>query len=477
MGKFKSLVSNTVIFAFATFSSKLLLIALMPLLTMVLSPGEYGMAKNVINTANLILPVMYLCIAEAVIRFGIDTKVSRRSLFTAGILTVLGGFVVLQIILSFVFKIEFMKTAAAGYETIVRFYVLASAVRTFVTHFVRASGFVRIFALDGLFTTVTTLVLVYVFLIHLELGGPGYMLATVCADILSSLTLILLLKLYRFFKIRKIDFTLWKTMLAYSIPLVPTAVMWWVTNLSDRYFVTNICGIEINGLYDASTMIPTAITLVSAIFIQAWQISAFSEQNEEERSRFYTTVFRCYYTFVFLAASGIIMLVRPMTKILMAEQYFEAWKFTPFLVLAVSFSSFVTFLGTVYNTAKKNAMLTITTTFGAVLNILLNWLLIPQYGAQGASIATFISFAAVFIIRAVDCRRYIKINMQPVRFALNVVLIIVQIWLSLTEPVFGSLWQILIFVLLLVCNIGNVAFIAKRFWSLLAGKLPFLARR
>ncbi|MDR2933228.1 MAG: polysaccharide biosynthesis C-terminal domain-containing protein [Oscillospiraceae bacterium] len=463
MGKFRSLISNTLIFAVATLSSKLLTFLLLPLLTYILPPEQLSSATNAMYTCNLILPVMYLCISEAIIRFGLDPVVNRRDLFTCGVLTVLGGFIVVQLVFPLIGGTTFAQGFIEGYEGLVRVYVLTSAMRTVVTHFVRASGLVRIFALDGLLTTIFTLVFVYLFLLKFEMGGRGYVLATICADALSSITLIVFLRLYRFIKLRGLDLSLWKTMLRYSIPLVPTAVFWWVTNLSDRYFVTLMCGKAINGLYDASARFPTIITMVSAIFTQAWQISAFNEYQSKEGEKFYSTVFRSYYTFVFLAASGIIMLIRPVTKLMMESRYYDSWQYAPFLVLAVSFSCFVTFLGTIYNAAKKNAMVTITTAIGAVLNIVLNWRLIPHYGAQGAAFATFVSYFLVFAIRAFDTRKYIKIQMQPARIVMSLALLLAQVWVSLTQPPYGMIWQVLIFVLLLLCNLGYVIFVARHF--------------
>ena len=464
MGKYKSLVSNTFVFALSGFGAKLLSFLLLPLLTYLLDPGQLSLAKTAIYTCNLILPLMYLCISEAVIRFGLDASTSRKDLFTCGILTVLGGFMVVQLAMPLMGGVAFV----AGFEHLIRIYVLTSAAHTVVTHFVRASGLVRIFAIDGLLTSVYTLSFIYIFLFRFELGAQGYVLATICADALSVIGLFLFLKLYRFIKLKKLNFTLWKTMLKYSIPLVPTSIFWWVTNLSDRYFVITFHGQEINGIYDAAATIPMAIVAFSDIFTKAWQISAFSEYGgtKAERERFYSTVFRSYYTLVFLAASGIIMLVRPVTILMMDGKYHEAWQYTPMLVIAVSFSCFVTFLGTVYNAARHNAMITVTTFIGAALNILLNWLLIPSYGAQGAAFATFISYSAVFIIRAVDSRRYIRINMQPQRMAMNLALLLLQVFLLLRPLPLWLLWQIIIFLMLALCNMGYIMSMAKRFLSM-----------
>ncbi|MFR1759779.1 MAG: lipopolysaccharide biosynthesis protein, partial [Christensenellaceae bacterium] len=82
MDKYKKLVSNTVIFAIGTFSSKLLVFLLMPLYTRVLSESDYGVVDLLMQTGNLLLPLVSLGINNAIIRFGLDKSSDSREVFT-----------------------------------------------------------------------------------------------------------------------------------------------------------------------------------------------------------------------------------------------------------------------------------------------------------------------------------------------------------------------------------------------------------
>jgi len=462
-GRYRSLVSNTLLFGLSTFGSKLLPFLMMPLYTRVFSTGEYGLRDLLIASCNLMVPIISLCIHEAVIRFGMEKETRRKDVFTTSVVVILIGFGLLLLASPLIGMVEHHQ----GYMHLLYAYTLTAALRSAVTHFVRASGFVKLFALDGVFTTFLTVALNIVFLVPLQMGVHGYLLATILADAFSALALIVFLKLYRFLSFSGFNKTTLKEMVAYSVPLMPSAVFWWVTNLSSRHFVTFMVGLEATGLYAAAGAIPRMITLVSTIFIQAWQISAFTEYKSPAGERFYSTVFRSYYTLVFLAASGIILLVKPIMLVLVSPAFYESWRYVPFLVLAVGFSCLVTFLGTVYNAHKKNAMVTLTTFIGAGVNIALNFLLIPIMGANGAAVATFVSFLLVFVIRAVDTRRYMRIAMQSPRIALTLVLLLAQTAVTLMEPSYWPLWSSLAFVLILVCNGGNVIFLLKNVKNLI----------
>ena len=464
MGKYKSLISNMVIFGISTFSSKLLVFFLMPFYTRMLSPEDFGAAMLVTTTCNLILPVMYLSISEAVIRFGLDNSYKKSDIYTTGLLCVFGGYLTLWCLRPLLLKVGTLLNVGVinEYLNLVYLYVIASAFRTVTSHFVRSLGMVRLFALDGIFTSVMTIVFNIIFLLRFEMGIAGYVLATIAADSLSGICIFLLVKLHRFIKPRSLSRKTIGAMLRYSLPLIPTNIFWWITNASDQYFITAMVGIDVNGLYTAAARVPALITAVSAFFIQAWQISAFTEYRNKEGEAFYSTVFKSYYTFIFLSASGLILLARPITRIYVDSQYYESWRFMPLLILAVSFSCLVTFLGTIYNAAKRNTMITVTTALGAVANLVLNYVLIQKHGAQGAAFATFFSYMLVFLIRAVDTRKYMKIAMQPLRILMNLGLLLAQVRISLADIKYGMLWQTLIFFLLLAGNFNYLLFMVRK---------------
>ena len=87
----------------------------------------------------------------------------------------------------------------------------------------------------------------------------------------------------------------------------------------------------------------------------------------------------------------------------------------------------------------------LSTAFSAVINIVLNALLIPRYGGTGAAAATLISYVALFIYRALDSRRFMPIHWKGSRLGLTVLLLAVQAVLMLMEPPLWLIWQLLLF--------------------------------
>lgn len=136
-----------------------------------------------------------------------------------------------------------------------------------------------------------------------------------------------------------------------------------------------------------------------------------------------------------LSASGVIAFSRPLVQLLAEEEFFSAWQFVPTLCLAMVFAAFSSFLSSVYVVSKRSGLSFWTSLLGAGSNVILNLLLIPRIGVQGAALATFASYVLVFLARAVSVRRLLPFSLAAPTVALDVLLLAVQaMWLTMRLP-------------------------------------------
>lgn len=453
MDKYKRLASNTIIFAIGTFSSKLLSFFLTRLYTEVLDTAQYGVTDLIQQSGNLLLPLVTLGITNAVVRFGLEKGVRKQDVFTTGVLSLLCGMVLLLLISPLLGMIDLLTE----HIWLLCLFVFMSSLRSLCAQFVRAQSRVKLFAVDGILSTATTIGFNILFLVVLRdtaFGGVfGYIFSIVCSDALSVIFLFTIARLHRYIRFRGINFGQSRAMLKYSIPLIPNTILWWITNVSDRYIVAEILGEGANGLYAAAYKIPSLIMLVSGIFMDAWQISAFTE--EEGRDRFYTKVMSTYSSLLFVMASGVILCTRFVPHVLFAESYYEAWRYIPLLVVAMAFTCMVNFLGSIYMVEKKSVRSLMTAALSAVVNVVLNLWWIPIFGVNGAAAATLVCYLLVFVVRVWDTRRYIRIRWDYIRLVGCTVILLAQTVLLLLEVPFWLLWEVLLFgVVLLLCGKG-----------------------
>jgi O-antigen/teichoic acid export membrane protein len=124
-----------------------------------------------------------------------------------------------------------------------------------------------------------------------------------------------------------------------------------------------------------------------------------------------------------LGSSLLIILIKPISTILFGDDFYEAWRFAPFLLISVIFGALIGFLESISIANKKTKVLFTTTLFGASIGIVLNVLFIPLYGAIVASFSSTISYLSIFIYLHIYTKKSIKLNINFFKDSLSYILI------------------------------------------------------
>ncbi len=419
MNRYKGLVSNTLVFALGKLLSKLLVFFMIGLYTACLSPEEYSTAELIANMANLLIPLACLGISEGIFRSAAAKTGDKEAFFTNGLAVYGAGSVIFLALSPLLCLIPLFD----GSVWLIAVYVVVANLHSVVSQYLCAVGRTKLFAGQGILNTALVIAFNILFLPVLDYGVTGYVLSTVLADLVTTLFLILFTRLWRAFKPKSLSWQTIIAMLKFCLPLVPTTIFWWITGVSDRYMVTWLCSGEMNGLYTVAYKIPNLLIYAVSIFDSAWKLSVSAEEDPEACRTFYSRVWRVYTTVAFLGGGVLILAARLFAKILFAEAYQAAWVYIPVLTTATVFTALCTFLGSVYFSSKKTVGSMITAFVGAVLNLLLNLLLIPTWGAMGASVATFVSYFAVCMLRLITTRRLIPFTQEWGRGLVNTLLL------------------------------------------------------
>ncbi len=418
------LLSNTLIFTVGKFVSKLIVIFMLPFYTSYLSSAEYSTADLITNLCNLLIPLACLGVSEGIFRNAAAKNEDKEAFFTNGAMLMIfgsAGFLVLSPLL-------LLTGYFNAYVWLIALYVLASNIHSVCSQYVCAIGRTKLFTGQGVLNTALTVVLNIIFLVGFDMGITGYVLSIVLADLISTLFVVLVAKLYRAFKPKKISRAVMGDLLRFCLPLVPSTIFWWITGVSDRYMVAFMRGDEENGIYAAAYKVPTLLTYVVTIFNDAWRLSAVSESDDREKlSDFYSQIYKYYIAAMFVGGGILSVAAQIFAKILFAESYYAAWIFIPILSTATVFTALDTFLGSVYFTVKRTRMSLWTSLLGAVVNVGLNILLIPEtglgWGAMGASIATFASYFLVYGVRALTMKHFLPFDLYHGKLIVNTVLL------------------------------------------------------
>jgi len=325
-----------------------------------------------------------------------------------------------------------------GYEWVIVSYILCSCVHSICHEYVRAQGKFGLCAIQGILNTLIMIGCNILFLLVFKMGVTGYVLSTVVADFITTIFLIIIEKLYRSFDFRSVRASTIKSMLKYSLPMIPSTICWWITNVSDRYMISWFIGESVTGLYAAANKIPSLMMVLAGIFINSWKNSAVMENESSDGAEFFSNVFDAFSGVLVIVSSGIIAFTQVITFIMLDQSYHSGWIYIPMLTFSMIFFNYDSFFGSIYVAKKKSNLSFYTSVIGALTNVGLNlWLIRTPLGAMGAAIATVASYFIVFVLRLITTRKLMPFKINFLKLTSNFVILAVQMASIMTQH---TLW-------------------------------------
>ena len=454
-GKYRYLAKNMGLLTLSSFATKLLSFFLVPLYTSVLTTAEYGTYDLFNTTVGVLLPILTLNVQEGVLRYSLDKKYDRGALVTVGMrYTFIGfGFVAAGLVLLSVLGLFPMG------EVYVAFFLLmflAQALAGLVTYYARGCDRIRDLSISSVIASAVTIFLNLLLLLPLHMGLAGYFLANVLGPMAQVFYLICATKLPRELHFGNGYEKQTREMLSYSKPLIANSIAWWVNNVSDRYIVIFFCGIAANGIYSVAGKIPSILNIFQSIFSQAWTLSSVKDFDPEDGDGFFAKTYASYNCLMTVVCSAIIVADRLLAHFLYANDFYEAWKYVPWLTIAILFGALSGYLGGFFTAVKDSGEFARSTTVGAVANLALNLTFVPFVGPLGAAIATSVSYALVWGIRLAHSRKYIKLRINIKRDAAAYLVLAVQsgalLLIDDVLPLYGFLVIGFVLILFLYCK-------------------------
>src|SRR5699024_10157110 len=130
------------------------------------------------------------------------------------------------------------------------FILVLAQSNSILTNYVRGIGLIKQFAFNGILQTVVLVICNILFLVVFNLVVDGYLISIIISSMVSNTFLFLVSQGYKYiFKGSLKSNKVLKSMVTFSIPLIPNSTMWWVINGATRYFILFFVGSAGNGLY------------------------------------------------------------------------------------------------------------------------------------------------------------------------------------------------------------------------------------
>jgi O-antigen/teichoic acid export membrane protein len=422
------LSKNSIVYGLSSMSVPIVNFFLIPLYTSWLSVDDYGVLSIFTTTQLIVIFIAYMGIVpHAMLRFFFQYK--EKSEQEEVISTALISLAVVTLVMCLALgassgllsSLFFQSHQYASGFLVVFLAVFFDAGVTVAMVVFRAReepGKYVTFALIQLGLSVGLKV---VFLTVLKKGVLGIVLAD-----LISLAVLYVFLVGRLAIITKLRFSMrkLKEMLRFGLPMVPSSLADFVLISSDRYFLQFMSGYpavgtDAVGLYSLGySFARIAQAVIMTPFNLAWMPFMLGVSEEENAKRIYSsTLTYLVFAGVFVVL-GLSVLSEDVIRIMArSTEYHDAYKVVPLLALSYLFLGCSYALQVGIYLEKKTTTIPLMVGGAAVLNLVLNFLLIPRFGMMGAAIATAVSMLVLPIASYFVSRRYYPIQYDLVRIA------------------------------------------------------------
>jgi O-antigen/teichoic acid export membrane protein len=210
----------------------------------------------------------------------------------------------------------------------------------------------------------------------------------------------------------KMDKKLAINLLKFGLPLVPTFLIYRVFNSFDRIMISNILNPSYNGIYAAGARLAQVSQLIYAAFAGGWQYFAFSNMRDKDYTRMISKIWRTLAAISFIGWAAIYPFTNLIFNFLFEGDYIDGSQVFPYLFLSPLLLMLYQIIGSQFQIIKKTFWSPIILSTGAVANILLNILLIPIMGIEGAALATLLGYTTTLIFAVLVSSRKKLIILQ-----------------------------------------------------------------
>lgn len=405
MSRFKLFVENLLVYGLGGVISKLVPLLMLPVITR-LMPNTFYFGLNDISVTIVsfgsAIAVMGMYDAMFRMFFEKDDEDYKKSICSTAL-----SFTICMSILVFLILVIFRKFWAELFFDDVRYTnllmltamsVLIGATNSIVSAPTRMRNQKKIY----LITNTLSPIISYSISIPMLLHGM-YVIALPLASVISALSIEIIFGILNrnWFSFKKINFASLKQLLIIAIPLFPNFLMYWVFNSSDRLMISQMMGMEYNGIYAIGGKVGQVSQLIYTAFAGGWQFFAFSTMKDKDQVEMTSIIFE--YLAVITFGAGILMAACSKTifQILFEGDYAQGYEVAPYLFLAPLLLMLFQVIVNQFIVIKKTWYNLVALTIGALSNIVFNYFLISVMGIEGAAVGTLLGYIIAIVITAV----------------------------------------------------------------------------
>ena len=373
--------------------SKILVFLMVPIYTRIFSLSDYGYYDVIISDVQMLVSISFIEIWSGILRYMFSKNKKEMPIkcylkllpFTItvyiGLLWMLSNYISIKYpFITFLYGV---------------LYLLFTVANTICRGYEKNKDYV----ISGLIYTFISCVLSIIFSTNLRLGIRGLFIAQCIGYIASILFVEIRTKAYRKaikIKVSKEDI---KNVLQYSLPLMVNSFSFLFLGTYNKNIILKNLGENESGLYAFALKFSAIFSILISIYSMAWQEQAFINAESDEKGKIYSYYINKFLKIIGLFVPCFIAISYIAAPIIGGSNYEGVGYYIPLSISAAFISELSGVFSVIIAVNKKTIQTLISTFAGAIVNVLLVYLLIDRFGVNGSNIALNIGFLLSAFIR------------------------------------------------------------------------------
>ena len=419
-----ALIKKTGIYFVGNVAARATSALIVPIYAFFVTSDNLGTYDYFITLAQMISPLCFLAIWEAVLRYVLreDDKSKRDALISSVI-----AFSIVATAVIVLGAALLANLISATPQPVITVAVMSACVGLAQVwqYFARSLGHSKLYAASGIISAFMSFggVILFVCLLGQQLAG------LVGAYILSQLSLVIIIELrlhlIKSFSLKSVSRYYVLKLLRFSAPLALNLLLLAFVTGFGRILITNVLGPADNGLYTFAMKFGTILVSLGSIFAMAVVEEAILRIGKPDADQFFQTV-TTNTLYLLLCISGVLIpCIEIFYYLIASTEYISSLAYVPAFVGYGIATVLSTVVACVFQTMQKTQYVAFTSAVGAIATAVLSVLAVRPLGAQGVALGLFLGALLMLLTRYFISKRLVKYSLATVKgFVLLVPLVI-----------------------------------------------------
>ena len=388
---------------------------LLPIYTNLLSTYDAGVIFIIYTILAFLNPVFSFGMDSALFKFFYSKSFSKTEVISSSILSLLvssstlaGSIILISFFKKNILSIDYNWLVFIG---LILFFDSLSSRLLLIIRLLEKTWY---YLFIGFINIISSLGLNIFFIYFMNLGEKGAVYALALTALIQLLALLPLA--FKYVTFYHLNYILIKKMFSFGIPFFPAALLFIVTGMIDRFFINYFLSMEQVGIYGAGYKLGSIVSIIVIAFNLNWQPYYLKHSQNKmflENIKKISQIFAIILLFISTSISigwNLVIKIQLFNYHLIGSEFWDAGIIIPWIAFGYYFYGlFVLQMPSIY---IRNKQLWIPFFWGlaAIINIILNILLIPRLGLMGAGVATLLSYLIMFICIYKKNQKWMPLN-------------------------------------------------------------------